>query len=409
MNFLFAWRYFKSKKSTNAINIIAWVSVAAVIVGTASLIVVLSVFNGFEDLVKSLYANFYTDIKVVPKSGKTFILTPAQLTAIGKVEGVKSYSLVAEEKALLQNGEAQSIVYFKGVDKNFEQVSGLPSSVKVGKFELGDAEKPFVVLGVGIENALGVWSDRDLLPLTAYLPKREASLNIADPMQSLSAANIYTAGAFAIQPDFDNKYVVTNLAFLKKMLRLGDDEYGGLEISLRNTTDESRVQEALQKMLGNTYTVQTRYEQNQGLYSIMRMEKWVIYCLLCLILVVAAFTMIGSLTMLVMEKQKDIQVLKAMGASNRRIQLIFIGEGFLLAGIGALAGTVLALVIGWLQVRFKLILLEGSSFVIDYYPVKFIFSDFLLVGLTVLVVSFLAAWYPARKAALEPVELRSGN
>lgn len=409
MNFLFAWRYFKSKKSTNAINIIAWVSVAAVIVGTASLIVVLSVFNGFEDLVKSLYANFYTDIKVVPKSGKTFILTPAQLTAIGKVEGVKSYSLVAEEKALLQNGEAQSIVYFKGVDKNFEQVSGLPSSVKVGKFELGDAEKPFVVLGVGIENALGVWSDRDLLPLTAYLPKREASLNIADPMQSLSAANIYTAGAFAIQPDFDNKYVVTNLAFLKKMLRLGDDEYGGLEISLRNSTDESRVQEALQKMLGNTYTVQTRYEQNQGLYSIMRMEKWVIYCLLCLILVVAAFTMIGSLTMLVMEKQKDIQVLKAMGASNRRIQLIFIGEGFLLAGIGALAGTVLALVIGWLQVRFKLILLEGSSFVIDYYPVKFIFSDFLLVGLTVLVVSFLAAWYPARKAALEPVELRSGN
>lgn len=409
MNFLFAWRYFKSKKSTNAINIIAWVSVAAVIVGTASLIVVLSVFNGFEDLVKSLYANFYTDIKVVPKSGKTFILTPAQLTAIGKVEGVKSYSLVAEEKALLQNGEAQSIVYFKGVDKNFEQVSGLPSSVKVGKFELGDAEKPFVVLGVGIENALGVWSDRDLLPLTAYLPKREASLNIADPMQSLSAANIYTAGAFAIQPDFDNKYVVTNLAFLKKMLRLGDDEYGGLEISLRNSTDESRVQEALQKMLGNTYTVQTRYEQNQGLYSIMRMEKWVIYCLLCLILVVAAFTMIGSLTMLVMEKQKDIQVLKAMGASNRRIQLIFIGEGFLLAGIGAVAGTVLALVIGWLQVRFKLILLEGSSFVIDYYPVKFIFSDFLLVGLTVLVVSFLAAWYPARKAALEPVELRSGN
>lgn len=409
MNFLFAWRYFKSKKSTNAINIIAWVSVAAVIVGTASLIVVLSVFNGFEDLVKSLYANFYTDIKVVPKSGKTFILTPAQLTSIGKVEGVKSYSLVAEEKALLQNGEAQSIVYFKGVDKNFEQVSGLPSSVKVGKFELGDAEKPFVVLGVGIENALGVWSDRDLLPLTAYLPKREASLNIADPMQSLSAANIYTAGAFAIQPDFDNKYVVTNLAFLKKMLRLGDDEYGGLEISLRNSTDESRVQEALQKMLGNTYTVQTRYEQNQGLYSIMRMEKWVIYCLLCLILVVAAFTMIGSLTMLVMEKQKDIQVLKAMGASNRRVQLIFIGEGFLLAGIGALAGTVLALVIGWLQVRFKLILLEGSSFVIDYYPVKFIFSDFLLVGLTVLVVSFLAAWYPARKAALEPVELRSGN
>ncbi len=409
MNFIFAWRYFKSKKSTNAINIIAWVSVSAVIVGTASLIVVLSVFNGFEDLVKSLYANFYTDMKVVPAVGKTIRLDAAQLKTIGQIPGVKSYSLVAEEKALLQNGEAQSIVYFKGVDQNFEKVSGLPQSLKAGKFELGDAEKPFIILGVGIENALGVWSDRELLPLTAYLPKQEANLNIADPMQSLTAANVYTSGAFAIQPDFDNKYVITNLAFLKKMLNLGADEYGGMELSLNAGVDENKVQASLQNLLGKKYTIQTRYQQNQGLYSIMQLEKWVIYCLLCLILVVAAFTMIGSLTMLVLEKQKDIQVLKAMGASNGRVQLIFISEGFLLAGIGALAGTVLALLIGWVQMKFKLVLLEGGSFVIDYYPVKFILSDFLLVFFTVLVVSFLAAWFPARKASMEPVELRSGN
>jgi lipoprotein-releasing system permease protein len=228
-------------------------------------------------------------------------------------------------------------------------------------------------------------------------------------MQSLSAANVYTSGSFAIQPDFDNKYVITNLGFLKKMLNMGANEYGGLEIAIRDKGDDNRIQSVLQQLLGKNYSIQTRYQQNQGLYSVMQLEKWVIYCLLCLILVVAAFTMIGSLTMLVLEKQKDIQVLKAMGASNGRIQLIFISEGFLLAGVGALAGTLLALLIGWIQLKYKLVLLEGGSFVIDYYPVKFLISDFLLVFLTVLVVSFLAAWFPARRAALEPVELRSGN
>ncbi|ULQ51148.1 FtsX-like permease family protein [Flavihumibacter fluvii] len=409
MNFLFAWRYFKSKKSTNAINVIAWVSVSAVIVGTASLIVVLSVFNGFEDLVKSLYATFYTDIKVVPSTGKVMRLSADQLKAIGQVNGVAAYSLVAEEKALLQNGEAQTIVYLKGVDKDYGNVSTLPEKVKVGKYEIGDEEKPFAILGVGIENALGVWSDRDILPLTVYLPKKEASLNITDPMQSLSAANLYTSGAFAIQQDFDNKYVITNLAFLKRMMQMGPDEYSGLEISLKKVSEESRIQDDLQNILGKNYTIQTRYQQNQGLYSIMQLEKWVIYGVLCLILVVAAFTMIGSLTMLVLEKQKDIQVLKAMGATNGRVQSIFISEGFLLAAIGAVTGTILALLICWAQVTFKLVMLEGGSFVIDYYPVKFLFSDFLLVFCTVLIVAFLAAWFPARKAALEPVELRSGN
>ncbi|MBZ5858533.1 FtsX-like permease family protein [Flavihumibacter profundi] len=409
MNFLFAWRYFKSKKSTNAINVIAWVSVSAVVVGTASLIVVLSVFNGFEDLVKSLYATFYTDIKVVPASGKLMHLSAEQLRAIGQVPGVKSFSLVMEEKALLQNGEAQTIVYLKGVDSAYGKVTTLPETLKAGKFELGDADKPFSVMGVGIENALGVLSEQNLLPLTVYLPKRDASLNVADPMQSLSAENMYTSGAFAIQQDFDNKYVITNLPFMRRMLNLAPDEYGGVEIAVADKNEEDRVQQQLSQLLGKQYRVQTRYEQNQGLYSIMQMEKWVIYGVLCLILVVAAFTMIGSLTMLVLEKQKDIQVLKAMGASNGRIQTIFISEGFLLAGLGALAGMVLALFICWAQVKYKLVTLEGGSFVIDYYPVKFHISDFLLVLATVVVVAFLAAWFPARKAALEPVELRSGN
>ncbi|GAO41740.1 FtsX-like permease family protein [Flavihumibacter petaseus] len=407
MNFLFAWRYFKSKKSTNAINIIAWVSVAAIIVGTASLIVVLSVFNGFEDLVKSLYASFYTDLKIVPAKGKTISLTPEQLKQIAAVPGVKSFSRVAEEKALLQNGEVQTIVFLKGVDSSYTQVTTVDKAVKVGEFNLGDADKPAAVLGVGIENALGLWSDRELLPLTVYMPRRGASMNLADPMQSLRAENIYTAGAFAIQQDFDNQYVLTNLDFIKRLLDLKQDEYGGLEIALRNPDDGAAIQKQLSALMGGNYKVLSRYEQNQSLYSIMTLEKWVIYGLLSLILVVAAFTMIGSLTMLILEKQKDIQVLKALGATNGRIQSIFIGEGFLLAGIGALSGSLLAILIGWLQVKYKLVALEGSSFVIDYYPVKFLVKDFILVWGTVCLVAFLASWFPARKAASEQVMLKS--
>lgn len=407
MNFIFAWRYFKSKKSTNAINVIAWVSVVAVLVGTASLIVVLSVFNGFEDLVKSLYATFYTDLKVVPAKGKTIQMTPEQLRQLAKIPGVQAYSMVAEEKALLQNGEAQTIVYLKGVDSAYSRVTTVEKSVKIGDFELGDAEKPLAVMGVGIENALGVWSDREILPLTVYLPKRGAGMDITDPMQSLRAENIFTAGAFAIQQDFDNKYVITNLAFLKRLMDLGKDEYSGVEIAIDKPDDASRMQSILQKQLGSNYQVLTRFEQNQSLYSIMRLEKWVIYGLLSLILVVAAFTMIGSLTMLVLEKQKDIQVLKALGATNNRILSIFISEGFLLATTGAIAGSLLALLIGWAQLRFKLIALQGGSFVIDYYPVKFLARDFILVLGTVVLVAFLASWFPARKAAAQPIELKT--
>ena len=405
MNFLFAWRYFKSKKSTNAINIIAWVSVVAVVVGTASLIVVLSVFNGFEDLVKSLYATFYTELKIVPSEGKLLRLTPAQEAAMARIPGIKAWSKVVEEKALVHNGEAQTIVYLKGVDSQYTEVTTMADYVKVGEFNLGTREKPRAILGVGVESALGLWSDRELLPVTAYLPKRGAGINVSDPMSALIAENLGTAGAFAVQQEFDNKYVLTNLGFMKAMLSLEPDEFGGVEIALKPGSDEKSITEALEKLLGKNYTVLSRYQQNQGLYSVMQMEKWVIYILLSLILVVAAFTMIGSLTMLVLEKQKDIQVLKAMGASSGRIQGIFISEGFLLAGIGAGVGMALALLICWAQQKFELIKLEGGSFVINHYPVKLMWPDFLLVSGTVVLVAFLASWLPARKAAASNMEL----
>ncbi|MBE7173990.1 MAG: ABC transporter permease [Williamsia sp.] len=407
MYLTFAWRYFKAKKSTSAINIIAWVSVLAITVGTASLIILLSVFNGFEDLVKSLYADFYTDLKVVPAEGKTVRFSDAQLKHLAEMPQIKAFSMVVEEKALLQNGELKANVSMKGVDTRYGKVAGLPDRIVKGAFNLGTPDKPAMVLGTGVESAMGTQADRAIEPLTVYLPKRGVSIDANDPLQSLSASNVNTSGTFAIQQDFDNKYVITNLAFLKRMLNLQWDEYGGIEIRLNNPGRDYFVKRLLDVYFGNGYVVQTRYEQNRSLYSVMNLEKWVIYAILSLILVVAAFTMIGALTMLVLEKQKDIQILKALGTSNYLIQKIFLSEGILLGAVGGGMGILLAIIACKLQVTYKLVKLQGSSFLIDYYPVKLIATDFLLVLGTVITVAWIASWLPARKASLQPIELRS--
>jgi lipoprotein-releasing system permease protein len=407
MNFLFAWRYFKARKSTNAINIIAWVSVVAMAFGTAALILSLSVFNGFEDLVKSLYTDFYSDLRVIPADGKILTLNGRQQQALAHWPGVKAVSMTVEEKALVQNGETPTLVFVKGVDDRFAETNGIANKMVRGKFQPGTAEHPTAVLGAGVENALGVQSDRALLPLTVYLPKRGQNVDMADPLQSLSTGNIATAGSFAIQQDFDNNYIITNLDFIKHMLNLSADEYNAAEIKLDNPENGLAVRKGLQDLLGKSYIVQTRYEQNRSLYVTMQTEKWFIFMLLSFILVVAAFTMIGALTMLVLEKQKDIQILKAMGLGSAGIQKIFLSEGMLLALIGGGGGVLLAFAIGWLQVRFKLLKLEGNTFLIDYYPVKFIATDVTLVFFTVVLIALLASWFPSRKAAAQPIELRS--
>jgi len=407
MNFLFAWRYFKAKKSTNAINIIAWVSVIAIVLISAAFIVLLSVFNGFEGLVKSLYSSFYADIRVLPASGKIMQVNTDQLLKIKSLNTVAAYSMIVEEKTLLQNGEIQTIVFLKGVDEEYTRVTSVADKVIRGSFNLGDGDKASVVLGSGIENALALQSDRHIYPVTAYLFKRGVNINVVDPYQAFSAENISTSGTFFIQQDLDNKYALTNLAFMKKMLAMAPDEYGSMEIALKDPDDADDAKEEIQQLLGDKYVVETRYEQNKSLYSVMTLEKWAIYGILTLMMIVAAFTMIGALTMLVLEKQKDIQVLKAMGATNTRIRGIFLTEGMLLAGMGSIAGLLLAVFICWAQVEFKLIAIEGGTFLIDYYPVQLNPSDFVLVLVTVMLIALLASWLPARKAALQPVELKS--
>jgi lipoprotein-releasing system permease protein len=410
MNFLFAWRYFKSKKTTGAINIIAWISVIAIAVGTAALIVVLSVFNGFEDLVKSLYRDFYSDISITPASGKWMKLDSASILKIKTNPAIAHYSLAIEEKAILVKGDtlnSNTITTLKGVDENYTFVSDINRHVEYGKYDLGTADSPKIIMGVGVENALQSYpDDKNAAPLIVYMPNPEG--NFSDMANALHSYQIAHSGTFRLQEDFDNKYAITNIDFMRYMLNAPADKYSSMDIDLNNQNNVGKVQKELQHLLSKDYAVKTRYQQNQNLFVVMQNEKWAIYLILSLILVVAAFNMIGAITMLVLEKQKDIAILKALGAHNYTIRNIFLSEGFLLAALGAASGMLIAFGICFAQIKWHLIkLTDNSNFIVDYYPVKFSIYDFLLVGATVFVVASLAAWVPSKKAAKQFYNLRS--
>ncbi len=403
MQYLFAWRYFKSKKSTSAINIIAWVSVTAIAVGAAALIVILSVFNGFEDLVKGLYTDFYADMRVVPAQGKKMNLDDATLYTIKSIGGVAVVSKVIEEKALLANGDYQSIIVVKGVDSVFTNTNNINKHIVRGGYDIGNAQNPSIVMGAGIENAVGADVTKGGFPLTLYTPNKGASFDAVDGMFSF---NVAAKGVFAVQQEFDNKFVFTNIDFLRYMLSMTPNQVSGLEIKISGSPQ--KIKTAIQNAIGKNFIVETRYEQNKNLYAVMQMEKWVIYGILSLILIVAAFNMIGALTMLVLEKQKDIAVLRAMGSSAGLIQKIFITEGLVLAGVGTFIGTALGTLICVLQLKFKIITLGGGrSFIIDYYPVKLMATDYVLVVATTTVIALMAAWIPAKKASQQLLSLKS--
>jgi lipoprotein-releasing system permease protein len=405
LKFLFAWRYFKAKKSTNAINIISWVSVSAIILGTASLIVVLSVFNGLEQLVRSLYSSFYTDVRITPAAGKFIRVPYASLLKLKQTDGIIGYSLTIEDQALLQFNNNLQPVMLKGVDDHYKNINGLSKNIAKGEYQLGTTDLPAAILGSGIEYSLGIESDRAITPMHIYL-FRSGGINPADPASAVRSEAMLAAGAFRIQQDFDDHYVITNLGFMQRMLGIDSNQYGAIEMAVRGGSVSKELKAELQALFGSGFLVQTRDEQNQTLFGVMKMEKWVIYAVLTLILIVAAFNMVGALTMLVLEKKKDIQVLKAMGADNRFIRQIFLNEGILLGILGGGIGFGLAILLCWMQVNFKLVPLQGN-FLIDYYPVRLIPGDFLLVGSTILIVVLLASWLPARKAALQPFELKS--
>ena len=405
MYLYFAWRYFRAKKSANAINIIAWLSVTIIAIATCAQILVLSVFNGFENLVKSLYSSFYSDIKITPTNGKTFLLTTTQINNINKQSYIFGSSLIAEEKALLKNEDSQTVPTLKGVDENYKNISGILPKITSGTFDIGDADNPKLVLGYGVQSKASIRVS-EALPssiVTIILPKKTTANNIEDAM---SEGNAIPMGIFSIQQEIDDRYAITNLAFVKQQMGFAADEFSAMEIKLIPNANDNEAKIKIAAMLGKEYTVQSRYEQNANLYSTMRLEKWAIYLVLTLILIIAAFNIVSALTMLVLEKQQDINILRSMGETKFGIQKIFLAEGLLLGIVGSIFGIILAIIISILQLKFHLIKLNGGSFLIDYFPVKMILIDFLIVAITAISISFIAAWFPSRKAVRNNISLK---
>lgn len=379
----------------------------AIGVGAAALIIVLSVFNGFEGLVRSLYSSFYPELKISPVYGKTMLIPVSRLDSLKDMPFVKQLSRTLEEKALLQYNGEKMIVELKGVDTAFQRMTGIKRKMVRGNFDVGSPAIPKAVLGVGVESVLGVDVRNNLIPIILYLPRATGS-SFMLPQQAFYTGQLIPEGAFAIQQDFDNKYVLTNLRFLQSLMGKSATEVSALELSVQPGADLEKIQRDVSRLFPQKqYKVETRYEQNRSLYLVMQTEKWAVYAILCFIFVIAAFNMIGALSMLVIEKRKDISILKAMGAGDGLIQRIFLAEGLLISLTGAAIGTVVALLICLGQQYFGWVKLGGGTFVVDAYPVDMQWSDFLLVWITILIVSLLAAWYPAQKAARQPVDLKS--
>jgi lipoprotein-releasing system permease protein len=396
VHFLFAWRYFRGKYAFQAIQIIAWVSVFAIAIGTAALITILSVSNGFSDVVKSLYADFYADLRVTPAKGKFFTINDAQYHALQKIDGVKAISKVVENKALFVKGDYQTVATLKGVDTSYGSINHLKDYLKRGQTAIGYKDQPLLIIGIGVERKLGLFQSMlgDTVQMFAVNRSGKSFTQISQ-LNNLSAAQ---SGAFSVQQEFDESYVFTNYLFAQYLFDLQDNQYSAIEFSV-DQNKEAVVIKQIQDLLGPNFLVQNKYQQNADLYKIMQLEKWIIFAILALIMIVASFNLVGALTMLVLEKQKDIHVLGAMGAKPSDIQKIFLLLSAIMSLIGALLGGGLATVFVVLQQQFHFIKLGGSSFVIDYYPIKPMLEDYLAIFGLVILIALLAGWLPARKAA----------
>ncbi len=361
-----------------------------------ALILVLSVFNGLEGLVIGLYDTFNPDLKVSPTTGKVFQADEQIIAELEKIEGIVAVSKVLEEVAALKYDDRNAICKLKGVDENFEFVSNMDTSIVRGKFNVKNQN---AVLGLGIELDLGanVYSEFDLLEV--YMPKRTGKVSL-NPEKAFKKGGLRARGTFSIQESFDREYVIAPLRFVQNLMDY-DKELSHLEIAIQANANLEAVQRNVQQLLGNDFKVQNRFEQNEFLYKVMQTEKWAVFLILSLILVVASFNIIGSLSMLVIEKKDDIKVLKALGADSSMVKKIFLSEGILLALTGGLIGMGLAFVICLAQQWFGLVKIQGQGLLLESYPVKMQLFDFILVFITVATIAFLASLWPAMRAAKE--------
>jgi lipoprotein-releasing system permease protein len=389
-SFFIAKRYLISKKSNNAINIISWISIIAIAITTGALIVILSAMNGLTGAVAGLYNTFEPDIKITAAKGKFFKANDAFMLKLSKTDGIEAVSQTFSDKALLKNNEKQTLVSVKGVDQNFSKVTKIDSSIIDGTYRLNDTSN-FVVLGEGVANILQV-NIREFASELSLLSPSKGKTSSINPDDNFNQVYVMPNGIFSLNDEFDFQFVFVGLNTAKKLFS-EPEKVSAVEIKCKGNMHE--VQEKLIETLGSDFIIKNRYELNDVLFKTLETEKLATFIILAFILIIATFNIIGALTMLIIEKQKDIKTLFSLGADLSLIRNIFMREGFLITGVGALIGLVLGLIVCWLQATFHFVTF-GDEFIIPYYPIDIQLKDFVWIFSLIMVIGFFAALYPVR-------------
>jgi len=397
--FFIARRYLFSKKSTHAINVISGISVVGVAVATMALVVTLSVFNGFHDMVASFFTNFDPQLKVTPVMGKTAAADDPILTQIKQLPQVDVATECVEDQALVIYRGHQAMVTVKGVEDNFDQLTHIKEILLGdGQFELKAADMFYGIPGIRLAEQLGTGYMYNE-PMKVYAPRREGQLNMANPMDGLVEDELYSPGVLfqVMQGKYDKNYLLTSIDFTRRIFEQ-QGMVSSLELRLKAGSNFERVKSEIKKLAGDKYYVKDRFEQQDDTFKIMKIEKLMAYIFLTFILMIACFNIIGSLSMLIIDKKDDVVTLRNLGASDKQIVRIFLFEGRLISAIGAIIGILLGLALCWAQQTYGLVKLGSSSasFVVNAYPVSVHPEDVILIFITVLVVGFLAVWYPVR-------------
>lgn len=401
-----AKRYLFSKKSVNAINVISAISMVGVLVASAALIVILSVFNGLENLILSMYGSFTPELRIEPATGKVFVEDPLLFDKIKSDERIIHYGDVLQEKALLRYRDYQYIATIKGVDTSYGAHREMDSLLWDGAFFLKDEGLSFAVLGAGVYSNLGVSLGSLLTEIEVFSPKKGVK-NSINPADEFNLRTIAVSGVFRAQQELDDLIIVP-IDFARELL----GEYKGvsaIEIDVKPGVNVDQVQQTFAKILGKNFLVKNRVQQNPELYKLLNSEKWMVFFILAFVLIIAAFNIVGSLTMLVIDKQKDVAVLSSLGASKQLIKRIFFLEGMFISTIGCFAGLFIGILFCFLQERFGFVRMGAESIITDAYPVAMRATDFLLVFLTVLLVSGIASSISARLSVKNMEQLKASD
>jgi lipoprotein-releasing system permease protein len=397
--FYIARRYLFSPKKHNAINVISAVSVCGVALATMALVCTLSVFNGFQEMIAGFFTSFDPELKIVVREGKVFDPNESRIQQVHNLKEIAVWTATLEDNAMVQYKDRQAMAVIKGVDDSFEKLTSIDSLLYgTGKFVLKDSIVDYGFMGVELVSQLGT-GIQFIDPLLVYAPKRNVRVNIANPSTSFNQEFLYSPGAVFIvkQQKYDSRYILTSLSFARRLFNY-DTEVSAIELKLRKGADIANVQKKIARILGDRFIVQNRYEQQADVFRIMEIEKLISYLFLTFILAIACFNVIGSLSMLILDKREDANTLRNLGADDRLIGRIFLFEGRLISVAGAILGIALGLLLCFLQQYYGIISLGGGNgdFVVNAYPVSVHATDILLIFVTVLVVGFLSVWYPVR-------------